>query len=368
MTHEDRGFRLIERSSNTDTILEEGIFNFTAGGNIFPKGRHNFTISLQSVNRTHDNFTALWTNETVLQMVHEFDATLGEELSFFWRSGVYGTDVSIDEVSITGNSSSYSGSNTSPLDDPLLLIDTVEASFASSLPLNSLPTSASKFGAGVDNHLIELESNTTEYQTLTRSEVLRRLNVSVEDIGCPSDVVKRAYLGRVAALNRSEVVCGSGEREKLNRTVAALQQEYVARAAGQGRDVNHIVVASPDMAVTAAYIAAEQEAFLTVVNASDAAAVSAEIDDAVRLLGEHGMYLNGTARYTDGLHISLLGVPSVTRQDPVEQGTWRLHDPRDGEEFSTDLPYGDVDGDGWPVPSGCRIGVPYVRAEQILSG
>lgn len=70
------------------------------------------------------------------------------------------------------------------------------------------------------------------------------------------------------------------------------------------------------------------------------------IRDAVDVLSTQGMYTAGRAQYTDGLYISLLGVPAIERPDPVEAGDWSIADSKDGKTFTTDLPYGDLNGDG----------------------
>ncbi|MDY6761669.1 MAG: hypothetical protein SVY41_01345 [Candidatus Nanohaloarchaea archaeon] len=75
-------------------------------------------------------------------------------------------------------------------------------------------------------------------------------------------------------------------------------------------------------------------------------AVNAAITNATRRLGDHGMYLEGQERLVDGVYLSLVGVPSMVRQDPVEAGNWSLDDPKDGATFSTDLPYADFNRDG----------------------
>lgn len=209
--------------------------------------------------------------------------------------------------------------------------------------------------------VFELESDVTEYPSVSRKEVLQRGNSGdVMDIGCPRDVVKRSYLGMVASLNDSQVVCSTGEYVEVERSVEALQEEYVASVRERGEDINHVVVASRDVAPVAASVAADKGAFLQVVNASgyayegveDVAVRNVEngvpdvedaVMDAAELLASHGMYRNGSAQYVDGLYLSLFDVPSVLKADPVDQAGWGVSDADD--YFMSDLAYGDLTGD-----------------------
>ncbi|MDY6770189.1 MAG: C25 family cysteine peptidase [Candidatus Nanohaloarchaea archaeon] len=75
-------------------------------------------------------------------------------------------------------------------------------------------------------------------------------------------------------------------------------------------------------------------------------AARSALQAATTRLGRHGLYLGGRTQYTDGLYLSLLGVPPVRLPDPVEAGNWSLGDPADGTTYPSDLAYGDLDGDG----------------------
>ncbi|MFB6166698.1 MAG: hypothetical protein ABEJ62_00345 [Candidatus Nanohaloarchaea archaeon] len=74
--------------------------------------------------------------------------------------------------------------------------------------------------------------------------------------------------------------------------------------------------------------------------------VEQALEEAVRELGSRGTYLEGEKALTEGVYVSLIGVPHVLRRDPVESGGWNLDDPGDRDFYMTDLPYGDFNDDG----------------------
>ncbi|MDY6773844.1 MAG: C25 family cysteine peptidase [Candidatus Nanohaloarchaea archaeon] len=74
--------------------------------------------------------------------------------------------------------------------------------------------------------------------------------------------------------------------------------------------------------------------------------VNRSIQEAIGFLEERGLYTGGREKYREGLFVSLLGVPPVVKEDPVEEADWSLSDPKDGKRFATDLPYGDFNRDG----------------------
>lgn len=231
-------------------------------------------------------------------------------------------------------------------EDVLLLYPEDQTAFVASLGVDAVPVEPDMKVHPLlrrERTVLEVDSNVTEYDSVTQERLVQRLNGTFREQDCPVDREKKLYAAMRAALNESAVVCLAEETE-TPENLTSVKAAYLERVRDVGDEVNHIVVSSPGMVSAAAVIAADQRAFLIMVN--DSGDVDEAIVDAVAFLGERGMYLEGPQQYVEGLYISLMGVPSLVRQDPVEKGKWGMDDPRDGKEFHTDMPYGDLDGDG----------------------
>lgn len=130
-------------------------------------------------------------------------------------------------------------------------------------------------------------------------------------------------------------------------TTGEIREAYV-REVSQREDMNHIVLYREGGAagVYAPFIATRRRGVaVPVLQRGGSNAVRDVIAETGALLERYGGWTASDAYYTEGLYLSFVGgVPSVRLQDPVEQRS-PFDDPRDGDTFRSDLPYGDLNND-----------------------
>lgn len=318
VTDVDAVFRVRDRSG---AVVDSQVVNLL-------NGTRNYTLSVSSSR----NASLTFNGST-------------EDISRSWTIGSF--TVFSENVSEEGDGAEEPVETIRPEDVIVLVNGTSNMSFVTSLGVDVVPVGTHRLNPPLKRGrtVFELGADETEHETVSRGGLLQRLNVSGEEVMCPQDDEKRLVAAMISALNASEAVCVSGDVGVIDRNLSVLQEEYIGAVRSAGDEVNHIVVATPAMSSVGAFLAADQHAFLTVVDEGGSGAVSGAIDEAAQFLAARDMYTKGAAQYTEGLYISLLGVPFLVREDPVEQGKWSLNDPKDGDTFHTDLPYGDLDGD-----------------------
>ncbi|MCJ7478902.1 MAG: C25 family cysteine peptidase [Candidatus Nanohaloarchaeota archaeon QJJ-7] len=347
MTHEDRGFALFKRVEDSDVKIAEGVIEDQ--GNLIKNGIHEFDLEIERYNSTHEHLNFRWNGREILTAFHDFD-TSESTAAFYWKAGFIPVDVSVLEASVYSEVADPGPSinrTVSPTNLTLISDSRKETLAAVSTGAEVVYGDQDIDEEIAGNRVVyEIGDNRTIYPEVERRYLPELVNAT-RRTRCSGNLEEDVYTAMAASHNQSSVAC-TGEGKTLEKSIEGLKESYIRSVAENGGEINHVFVSSEEVAPVAASMASGQEALIQVVGTGDPKPeqVRGEIEEASEFLADHGMYVEGREQYTEGLYLSLIGVPPVQREDPVESGNWSLKDPRDGDSFTSDLPYADLDQDG----------------------
>ena len=154
----------------------------------------------------------------------------------------------------------------------------------------------------------------------------------------------------IASLLHRPIVFSSDYNISLNlstNTTNEIDNLYLKLLKERHQQLNYLIVSKP--LPFSSYLAAKKQAFIIFSNSTNPTEVKSEILSTVNSLSARGFYINSTSYLLNGSYLLLVGVPSFTIQDPVEKqkllGLIPVSDPLDGDNFTSDLPYADLNND-----------------------
>jgi len=197
--------------------------------------------------------------------------------------------------------------------------------------------------SSVDSELESLDSKALGVGAVSGVDSIRSPNRAFNQTGCfyVESREKAIYLSAVAAEKDSCLTFDKdlAGKDYTNKSVGEVKSEFI-----DVFEPNHLVLAdfSSEKGVLAAYMAVRQGSMPVDVDREkryNAVILRDRINQTFQKIGENQNTV------FDGRYVSILSGPKTTYTDPVEQGFFE--DPADGKNFSSDLFYGDLTGDGY---------------------